>query len=72
MAAHSGLVSVSCAHFGGDPTVSWTIEVDTGSRGEPTGKTINVEANGHDMYLSNPDFYSYLLTVSLVSFVVTG
>ncbi|KAN0073553.1 hypothetical protein V8E54_008773 [Elaphomyces granulatus] len=62
MAAHSGLVGVSCTHFGGDPTVSWVIEVDTGSRGEPTGKTVNVEANGHDMYVPSTDIYSYLLT----------
>lgn len=43
MAAHSGLVGVSCTNFGGDPTLSWIIEVDTGSRGEPTGKTVNVD-----------------------------
>jgi len=55
MAAYSGLVGASCTHLGGDPTVSWSIEVDTGSRGEPTGKTVNVEANGHDMYLPSTD-----------------
>jgi hypothetical protein len=51
MAAHSGLVGVSCTHLAGDPSVLWIIEVDTGSRGEPTGKTVNVEANAHDMYM---------------------
>lgn len=51
MAAYSGLVGASCTHLGGDPTVSWSIEVDTGSRGEPTGKTVNVEANGHDIFI---------------------
>lgn len=44
--AHSGFIGVSCAHLGGDPTVSWIVEIDTGCRGEPTGKTVNVEANG--------------------------
>jgi len=51
MAAYPGLVGASCTHLGGDPTVSWSIEVDTGSRGEPTGKTVNVEANGHDIFI---------------------
>jgi hypothetical protein len=71
MAAHSGLVDVSCTNFGGDPTLSWIIEVDTGSRGEPTGKTVNVEGNSRDMYLpSKLVFYSYLLTAFLVSSLV--
>jgi hypothetical protein len=55
MATYSGLVGASCAHLGGDPTVLWIIEVDTGSRGEATGKTVNVEANGHDIYVPLTD-----------------
>jgi hypothetical protein len=62
MAAHFSLVGVSCIHFGGDPTVLWVIEVNTGSCGEPTGKTVNVETNGHNIYVPSTDVYSYLLT----------
>jgi hypothetical protein len=51
MAAHHGLVGVSCTHLGGDERVSWIIEVDTRSRGDPMGKTVTVEATGGDMYL---------------------
>lgn len=46
MVAHSGFIGVSCAHLEGGPTASWIIEIDTGCRGEPTGKTVNVEAGG--------------------------
>jgi hypothetical protein len=51
MISVEGLVGAQCFHFGGDETVSWIVEVDTGSRGEATGDIVQVRANGGDMYV---------------------
>jgi hypothetical protein len=63
MAVYSGLIGISYIYFGGDPTVLWVIEIDTGSCSKPTGKIVNIEANGYNIYLPLTDIYSYLLTV---------
>lgn len=49
MVSQQRLVGISCTHLGGDYGAPWVIEVDTGSRGEPTGRTIAIDAAGHDM-----------------------
>lgn len=40
---------LSCIHLGGDSTVTWVIEVDQGLKGEHTGVTKKVRADGGDM-----------------------
>lgn len=50
MALIDRAVGISCTHLGGDKSVSWVIEVDRGSRGEPTGEVAEVQANGCDVY----------------------
>ena len=49
MASIKGVVGVSCWHFGGDLSVAWAVEVDTGHRGPTTGDMVKMEANGGDM-----------------------
>lgn len=50
LAAMAGLVGASCVHLGGGRTVQWKIKVDKGIRGEATGETATLNANGGDMY----------------------
>ena len=47
----NGLVGFKSHHLGGGKNVSWMIEVDTGLRKAPTGKMVEVKANGGDMYV---------------------
>jgi hypothetical protein len=59
IASTSGLVGISCIHFGGDGDVSWGTDVDKGSRQGATGDVVEVKANGGDMY------YSLYLIISI-------
>ncbi|KAI9765767.1 MAG: hypothetical protein M1839_005393 [Geoglossum umbratile] len=47
----SGLVGVSCIHLGGDSEVLWSIDVDGGSRRGATGQSVEVKANGGDIFV---------------------
>lgn len=49
MANASELAGLSCIHLGGDSTVTWLIEVDQGLKGEHTGVTNKIRADGGDM-----------------------
>ncbi|KAI9763387.1 MAG: hypothetical protein M1840_000579 [Geoglossum simile] len=47
----SGLVGVNCIHLGGDSEVLWSIDVDGGSRQGATGQSVEVKANGGDIFI---------------------
>ncbi|KAH0559425.1 hypothetical protein GP486_004059 [Trichoglossum hirsutum] len=66
----SGLVGVSCIHLGGDGGVLWSIDVDGGTRQGATGKTVEVKANGGDMYHSL--HLNFLHTLTEVQFYLHG
>lgn len=51
MADSSDLAGLSCTHLGGDSTVAWLIEIDQGLKGEHTGITTRVRANGGDIFV---------------------
>ena len=49
MVENADLAGLSCVHLGGDSGIGWLIEIDQGLKGEPTGVTTRVRANGGDM-----------------------
>lgn len=51
LAKERELVAITCYHLGGDKNVNWTLQYDTGLRGEMANQTANIKACGQDMYV---------------------
>ncbi len=49
LAQGDGLAGFACIHLGGSDADDWVIELDMGLRGNATGNTTTVKANGTDM-----------------------
>lgn len=72
MADAPELAGLSCIHLGGDSTVTWVIEVDQGLKGEHTGVTKKIRAEGGDMQELWSVCCKNMLIISIALSALTG
>ncbi len=72
MANAPELAGLSCIHLGGDSTVTWLIEVDQGLKGEHTGVTKKIRADGGDMQGALLSCCNNMLIICIALSALTG
>ena len=71
MAEASEFVGLICTHLGGHADILWLIKIDQRLKGEPTGITQTVRANG-GRYARKPSSIRHIAGECLVLYALTG